>query len=117
MSRDIAALVDGECCWPCYAQPINPGWTHSRAVDLGGPKFEIKHKSRCIQKLTLLIGGAWPARFQTVRTLCYIAYPKLINFTSFLGDFLPLVGDQPQTKTTSEKAYITSNPQLSQRLK
>ena len=38
------------------------------SVDQGGPKFEIKHKSRCFPKSKLaewggpsvLIGGAWP---------------------------------------------------------
>ena len=43
--------------------------------------------------------------FRTLRTFCYIAHPKLFNFISFLGDSLPLVGDQSQTKPTSEKAY------------
>ena len=29
---------------------IVPCRAGGRAVDLGGPKFEIKHKSRCLQK-------------------------------------------------------------------
>ena len=29
----------------------------ARAVDLGGPKFEIKHKSRCLQKSKLANKG------------------------------------------------------------
>ena len=29
----------------------------ARTVDLGGPKFEIKRESRCLQKSTLVIWG------------------------------------------------------------
>ena len=38
----------------------------ARAIDLGGPKFEIMHKSRCLQKSKLVNWGAkhvdWGAR-------------------------------------------------------
>ena len=44
---------------------ISPTRAGGRAVDLGGPsvyqggpKFKIKHKSRCPKRISLLIGGA-----------------------------------------------------------
>ena len=45
--------------------------------------------------------------FQTVKTHYYIAYPKHLNFVSFLGYSLLLGGDQPQTQSL-EKSLLWS---------
>ena len=62
----------------------------ARAVDLGGPKFEIKHKSRCLQKKKLVnwegqtcrLGGQAPSG-QRWRKISKMGGPKpMTRFSS-----------------------------------